>query len=262
MPSVNFPHDDFGLPILDGHQRDVDFNIARTTSTSGFVRQRRMMLHTPSLFKIMFRVRGVAAYNLIQWLQENDDWFSCKLLVAGACEVSSVDVRRTSTISCGRIQGTDTFTVSFEAESRSMTGYAGLAAAHVGQPIATYPASLPLPLGSNFTSEHDNRNITTYSMTYRLTTRQLKQWLEFAAFVGASWFKHRMVSPNVLCGDEIIRYTSNPAASTIGPDRWEVSVSAETMPQIRGADYIVGTSCLYDDPSVSYEQAGHPYECT
>lgn len=279
---MDFPHNEFGLPIRASYAASLDLALIRSKMSSGWVRQRRAYTHGAMLYTVAYRLTTAKAGALVDWLQTNNDWFSMLLLtsndVNNPLPVHRVDVRRTTVISCVRISSLDQFTVSFQVETREMADFETLRDAAAGQPAISYPQGLPWPKMDGFSSEHGDRNITTYSLTYRMNTAMLKRWQAFAAFAGTNWFSGPMVSPNVFCGNEYMRYISNPEMSLVRPDVWQLTVQAETIPASYSIEGIAPpeggggggtvdpppvetTPHTYDDPTLEYDEAGHPFDC-
>lgn len=263
---MDFPHDQFGLPLSDGYATGLDLDLQSTEMSSLWRRQRRNYAHAASSVKVSFRLSLRTSEKLIAWLQDNDDWFNMYLISGDSAsevdEVYPVNVRRTSTVVSTRQPYKDATIVSFEVETHSMPDYIALLAAASGQPAATYPAGLPLPKADGFVSSHADRNITTYTLLYAMDTDTLKQWQAFAAFQGTAWFKHYMVSSNTYGAEEVIRYVSSPSLTLAGPNSWLVSISAEgypnrgNLPEFASAPIEEGS---YDYP-IEYNDATHDYD--
>ena len=279
---MNFPHEKFGLPIIANYSYELDLALLRSKMASSWVRQRRTYTHAASLFNVTFRVTTAYAQELVQWLQDNNDWMFMTLLNgndAGSFEtLHDVEVRRTTDITSTRVSRLDQFEVSFQVETRSLSWADEYLATAMGAPSVDYPAALPAPIMDGFSATHSTRNVTTYSMSYRMKTETLKKWQEFAAFMGTGWFRSRMVSPNVPCGYEWMRYTTNPTVSLERPNVFIVTVQAETMPASYSIEGIApptggggtvdpplpppGSSCTYDDINILYDEDEHPYVCS
>lgn len=232
MTSIKFPHNLYGLP-LSGVALDTDSTLFRTTVMSGWVRQRKNYLHAPTTVTVSFRMTLSMAHSCINWLQTyTDDWFLMQM-ISGNDDLSPYDVyftevKRKSAIAAERIYGTNMVVLTFAIDFRELVGYEAEAAAPL---IKTYPVTLPLPTTTGYSSSHADRNLTTYGLTFRMNTAMLKAWLRFALFSGVSWFKMHWPTENTAgCGDEYIRFISNPRQSLVGPNLWEVSISAETIP--------------------------------
>jgi hypothetical protein len=265
---MDFPHDQYGYPLADGYGIDVDLSLGQYPQNTFWTRQRRGYMHAASAVSVSFELPIRKSGELIAWLQANDSWFNLQLIsgddIGQPCQVYAVNVRRISDAKAERIPFSDKNVVSFEVETHSMPDYEQLRAAVAGQPAFTYPSdTLPIPLASEFRSEHSTRNVTTYSLTYRMDTVTLRKWQAFAAFAGTAWFKHFMVSPNSYGVEEVLRYTSGAQLKLVGPDLWEVSISATGYPN-RGAipAYAVGevTECSYDYP-IDYDFVNEDYDC-
>jgi hypothetical protein len=164
------------------------------------------------------------------------------------------------------------FVVSFEVETNRLVGSQTSLDIGAGASSNLYPSDLPIPIMEGFSASHGARNVTTYSLLYRMSTNLLKQWNYFAAFKGTAWFMSPMVSPNVPCGREWIRYISNPEVRLIRPNVFEVSIQAESMPSAYSIEGVTApggglpiyppiSGCTYDDSLIKYDENGHPYEC-
>lgn len=265
---MDFPHDQYGYPLADGYGIDIDLSLGQYPQNTFWTRQRRGYMHAASAVSVSFELPIRKSGELIAWLQANDSWFNLQLIsgddISQPCQVYAVNVRRISDAKAERIPFSDKNVVSFEVETHSMPDYEQLRAATAGQPAFTYPSdTLPIPLASEFSSEHSTRNVTAYSLTYRMNTMTLRKWQAFAAFAGTAWFKQFMVSPNSYGVEEVIRFTSGAQLKLVGPDLWEVSISASGYPN-RGAipAYAVGevTECSYDYP-IDYDFANEDYDC-
>jgi len=265
---MDFPHNQFGYPLAESYGLNVDLALVRTNYSTKWRRQRRSYGHNASLINLTFRLSTNQSNSLVKWLQENDDWFNMNLISGNdadeQCAIYLTEVRRTSTISCTRIPLQSAFLVSFEVETNKMVQYETLLAAAAGAPATTYPSNLPLPQADGFQGEHDDRNVTTYTLEYVMNTSILKQWQEFAGYAGTAWFNHPMVSANVACGYEVLRYTSAFDMTLIGPDKWRVSVTAEGYPNRGYLEEFKSAAieeCAYDYP-IDYNEADESYDCS
>jgi hypothetical protein len=260
----------YGLPISENYSVGMDLALLRTEYTSAWRRQRRTFLHNASLITLTWRLDITRAQSLMAWLQAQPggSFFICDLLTGNdtdaSCVISPTNIRRTSAVGTRRIPLTNMFLVSFEAETQFQANYSQLASAAADQPPTTYPSGFPWPMATTFSSEHGERNVTVYSLSYTMNTEMLADWLAFAGFAGTAWFWHPMVSTNVPCGQELIRYISEPAQSLIGPNTWTVSITAESKPaSIILDDFLPppGPGCYYNGES-SYDDATELYDCS
>ena len=258
----------YGYPLVEGYSIDTDFALLRAEMESGWNRQRRNYLHNASLVTLSWRLTAAKAKALNDFLQGLDAsaFFNCDLLSGNDSAKPIIhphEVRRTGTVRTTRVENTDNFIVSFEAETRSFGNYSAWAVAAAGIAAGDYPANLPLPLQRGFTSEHSARNATVYSLTYQMNSETLARWLAFAGYAGTGWFKHPMVSANVPCGYEYVRYIGNAQQRLVGPDRWEVTVTAECRLRNAILDNFLpsGGDCVYDQSDLSYDEATEEYDC-
>lgn len=260
----------YGLPISGNYSIGTDLALLRTEYQSAWRRQRRTFLHNASIITLTWRLDITRAQSLMAWLQARPagDFFICDLLTGNnknaTCVIEPTNVRRTSAVGTTRIPLTNMFLVSFEVETQFQEHYGELATAAADQPPTTYPAGLPWPMASTFKSEHLDRNVTVYDLSYTMTTEMLAQWMAFAGFAGTAWFWHPMVSTNVPCGLELIRYISEPAQALIGPNTWTVTIKAESKPaSIILDDFLPppGPGCYYNGES-SYDDATELYDCS
>lgn len=261
----------YGLPMLTQYSATTDLALLASGYETYWRRQRRTYLHNASLFKLSWQLKTSEAMLLRQWLQAQDSgaFFLCDLLTGNNYQatreqiIAPTKIRRVSDINFSRVPKVDKFILSFEAETESQDFYQDLADAAAEQPPATYPANLPWPTAEAFTSSSSNRNVTTYSLTYTMNTQTLQNWLAFAGFAGTAWFYHPMVSPNVPCGMELLRYTSSIEQRLVKPDLWSVTVAAESMP---APIYMPLLStppvddCMYDGGD-TYDTAWPTYNC-
>lgn len=262
-----FPTDKFGYSQAEGYSYATDLALLTSAQSSGYTRQRRTYLHNASKFSLSFNLTASQASDLRTWLQENNDWFTIPLLsgndASATCQVYETNVRRTSSIEATRAGASDLFTVRFEVETHSMPGYQALALEAANQPVQNYPADLPLPMASGFTSSHGDRNVTTYSMTFQMGTKTLKSWQQFAGYKGTAWFKMLMVSPNAFCSEEVLRFIDEPSMTLIRPDYWEVTVTAQTMPLklVNLEDTLIPIGeCAYNS-AIDYDYPLEEYDC-
>lgn len=265
MDSLNTQ--EYGYALASGYSIDTDLALVRSEFESGWTRQRRSYLHNASLVRLSWRLRVSKAQSLVAWLQSLDSgaFFLCPILSGNDSAspiVSDIEIRRTSVIRAERVENTDQFIVSFEAETRSFGDYQAKADAVAGATPLDYPSDLPLPLQAGFGSEHAFRNLTTYSLTYEMNTATLAKFLDFAGFAGTAWFKTRMVSANVACGFEYLRFTSTIAQNLIGPDKWQVSVQAESRLATSVLDEFLPPAglCTYD-ADIEYDYSAEEYDC-
>jgi hypothetical protein len=265
MESINTQ--EYGYALASGYSIDTDLALVRSEFESGWTRQRRSYLHNASLLSVSWLLNPSKAQGLVFWLQGLDSgaFFLCPILSGNDSSgpiVNDVQIRRTSVISTERIENTNKFRVSFEAETRAFADYQAKADAVAGSGPLDYPSTLPLPLQAGFASEHASRNLTVYSLTYEMNTETLGRWLDFAGFAGTAWFKTRMVSANVPCGFEYIRFIGNISQSLVGPDKWQVSVSAESRLATSVLDEFLppGGLCTYDSGNV-YDYTEEEYDC-
>jgi hypothetical protein len=262
-----FPVHIYGYPKAEGYVYNTDLVLLKTATESGYTRQRRTYMHNASLYTLSFRVSTVQSMNLRKWLQENNDWFTMPLLGGNdnsqTMDIYDTEVRRTSTIETTRVPMLDQFIVSFEVETRSMSGYQNAANDAADLPVQDYPSYLPMPLMTAFTTSHGDRNVTTYNLVYRMNTYLLKRWQLFAGFVGTAWFRTFMISPNAYGVNEILRYTSSPAMVLIAPNLWEVTIAAETLPEllINLEDTLIPIEgCSYNS-NIDYDSPIEEYDC-
>lgn len=259
----------YGYARRDGYSITTDLALLRVGYQSAWSRQRRSYIHNASLATISFVARTKTANELNAFLQAqpSTDFFLCPLISgndqAEPCSISDVEIRRTSDVATERVPMTDYFIVSFEAETREFTGYQAVAAAAANKPPSTYPAGLPLPSADGFTSVQGKRNVTVYSLNYSMSGEKLADWLAFAGYVGTAWFLHPIVSVNVPCGYEFVRYVSNPAQTLVAPNVFSVSVECETMPSTGVIDLVIETTgeCTYNGLT-SYDDETEIYDCT
>lgn len=264
---MNFPVELYGLPKAESYSYNTDLVLLKTTQASGYTRQRRTHMHNASLFTLTFKVSTVQAAGLRDWLQLNNDWFSILLLsgndASQACGLHPVDVRRTSTINSNRVPMLDQFIISFEAETRAMSGYQTLANAAAGLVVQEYPSTLPVPSMNGFSASHGLRNVTVYSLKYVMDTETLKRWQAFAGYIGTAWFRTFMVSPNAYGTDEVLRYTGSPSMTLIRPNIWEVTIEASTLPFLLAnlTDTLLPPGdCTYDS-NTTYDSPVERYDC-
>lgn len=262
-----FPVNLYGYPKAESYVYSTDLALLKTAIASGYTRQRRTYMHNASLYTLTFKVSTVQSINLRKWLQDNNDWFTIPLLSGNDAtqgkDIYDVEVRRTSTIETSRVAMLDQFMVSFEVETRSMSGYQTAANDAADLPVQVYPSNLPIPSMTSFTTSHGDRNVTLYNLVYRMDTATLKRWQLFAGFIGTAWFTTFMVSPNAYGTDETLRYVSSPAMSLLGPNSWEVTITAETIPEllINLEDTLIAIGeCAYNS-EIAYDYALEEYDC-
>lgn len=258
----------YGYPLREGYTVNTDLALLQTETQSGWRRQRRTFLHNASLITLTWRLPMDVAKEMREWLQAqpDGDFFSCRLLtgndINAPCDIADIIIRRTTGIREARIPRTSLVTLTFSAETQSQAEYNQLASAAANQPPATYPANFPLPAATGFVGDHADRNVTSYSLTYGMSTELLADWLAFAGFQGTAWFYHPMISSNVLCGYELVRYVSPPSQTLIGPNAWSVSVDAETQPAytVLSVEVPPVGECSYDS-DVDYDDPVEEYDC-
>lgn len=260
----------YGLPRSSAYSASMDLALVNTEFETFWTRQRRTYVHNASLFLLSWTLPTREAKALQDWLLSlpQGEFFWCDLLSGNNSNatrneiIAPVQIRRTSVITTERVPLVDKFTLSFEAETMALDGYTELAQAAANQPPATYPRNLPLPIATGFSSAHSVRNTTVYTLSYRMNTLTLQKWLAFAGYAGTAWFFHPMISTNVPCGLEMLRYVTNFEQDLVGPDTWQVTVSAETMPgaAILYYDMPPTGECTYNS-DVFYDEPDHPYEC-
>lgn len=260
----------YGLPISDNYNIGTDLALLRTEYTSTWRRQRRTFLHNASIIRLTWRLDITRAQSLMAWLQAqpSGSFFICDLLTGNdtdaSCVISPTNIRRTSAVGTTRIPLTNMFLVTFEAETQFQVGYSQLASAAANQPPKTYPSNFPWPMASTFRTEHGDRNVTEYSLSYTMSTELLAEWLAFAGFAGTAWFWHPMISTNVPCGQELIRYISEPTQALVAPNTWTVTITAESKPATAILDNFIpppGPGCYYDGES-SYDEPTELYDCS
>ena len=230
----------FGLPISLNYKAAMDVNLQRTAMASGWQRHRRKWLHNPSVFEVTFRMSISLAGDFIAWLRwHGNDTFELPLLhgnnALADCGLTRIEVKRMTGTEVERLPKVDQVLVSFQVETLYQVGYSVIAHDAQGTQAIEWPSTLPLPLAEGFTESHSDNGVTQYQLTFRLNTRQLALFLQFAGGKGLRWFKMHWPVTNVGCGDEYIRFTGNPSMSLVAPDTWEVSIKAETMPAFLGA---------------------------
>ena len=290
--------DSYGLPIREGYDFEMELNLLRSQTAGGWTRQRRDWLHNPSVFSLSYRLTIAKAGEMIRWLRLNSGEIGLKLLhgnnTLADCKVEVLNVVRNSDISVERIPFTDKVVLSFTAETLKQTGYYALAqksregtlhtpfsSKSVGysSPLTTfdglkisptgrtlYPKDLPPPLAEGFTEVHTATGATDYTMSFAMDSLVLRNWLAFAGFGGTAWFRIKLpVTDTGGCGFTIIRFTSNPQAELIGPDRWRVTVQAESPPHFLSAtDLPVDGGTPPPKPPLpgtkSYDEAGVTYD--
>lgn len=257
----------YGYPLANGYAIATDLAMIRSGFESGWPRQRRTYLHNASSVSLSWDMRANVARDFNAWLQGLDAgaFFLCPLLSGNdstAEIIAPVEIRRTSGVRSERVQNTDHFIVSFEAETKSFSGYQAKADAAAGITPPDYPGNLPLPLQQGFTSDHGSRNLTTYTLIYEMNTATLGRWLDFAGYAGTGWFRTRMVSANVPCGFEYIRFTGSPSQNLVAPDKWQVSIEAESRLDVAILDAFLPPTgdCTYD-ADVAYDDADETYDC-
>lgn len=258
----------YGYPLADGYGINTDLALLRADLQSGHKRQRRSYLHNASLITLSFQLTIKQGQALNAWLQAQPggDFFNCKILSGNNWQATQViepiPIRRTSIVTVKRIPGLNTVVLSFEAETQYTDDYQYLADQAANKPPATYPAGLPMPLADGFSSAHEERNRTIYSLSYAMNTETLARWLAFAGYQGTAWFYHPMVSVNVPCGSELLRYISPPQQELTGPNSWLVTVEAESNVGIALLDSFLPPSgaCTYDS-GVNYDDPLEPYDC-
>jgi hypothetical protein len=262
-----FPVNLYGYPKAEGYTYSTDLALLQTSVASGYTRQRRTYMHNASLYKLTFKVSTVQSMNLRKWLQQNNDWFVVQLLSGNDAsqvrDVYEVEVRRTSTIETNRVAMLDQFMVSFEVETRSTTGYQTAANDAANLPVQDYPANLPMPSMRSFTTSHGDRNVTKYSLVYRMDTETLKLWQLFAGYIGTYWFRTFMISPNVYGTNEVLRYISSPTMTLVEPNIWEVAITADTLPEllVNFEDTLIPIGdCAYNSP-IDYDFPLEEYDC-
>jgi hypothetical protein len=259
----------YGYPLRDGYGITTDLALLNTEVQSGWTRQRRTFLHNASLITLSWRLRMPLAKELREWLMEqaDDQFFDCTLMTGNdelaPCALATLPIRRTTGIRETRVPMTDQVVLTFSAETQEQVGYQALATAARGLPPQTYPADFPLPKATGFESEHGARNRTVYTLSYALSQAQLAEWLAFVGFQGTAWFFHPMISTNVLCGSELIRYISPPVQTLVAPAMWSVSITAETQPgysMLSIPDAPVVGDCFYNS-DIEYNDATESYDC-
>lgn len=231
MPDVTFPHERFGLPIRDNYSIEMDSALARAQQSSGHVRQRRTYLHQASVVNLTLRMSIQRASDFLVWVRENvNDWWMLKIISgndrSAQCPVEAQRVKLASTIQSTRIPYTSNVQLSFTVEVHSLRSWELLSSAPLQ---TTFPKTLPLPMATGFSTTHGPRGATQFALTWRLTAAQLKDFIAFASYSGTSWFRMPMISPNVPCGLEVIRFTTGISQSLAEPGVFEVSVNAESL---------------------------------
>jgi hypothetical protein len=271
---TNFPHDLYGDAVAAGTALTTDLTLQRAQTLGGWRRQRRQFGHNASSLRAAWRLPTALAQDLVRWLEANNDWFMMRMISGNdfwqTCPVFLHEVRRTSQIACTRIDFLDQFLVTIDLETREQMRWEDLLAAAVGVGLQDYPQEYPLPRAAGFLATNDDTGASTYSLTFVMNTKTLRDWLAFAGVLGTTWFLMRMVSPSMPnCQFEIMRFVSNPQQTLVRPDTWEVSISAETMPpmfSINGVSQPADTlppadnECRYDE-AIVYDSAGHAYQC-
>jgi hypothetical protein len=210
-----------------------------------------------------------SAGEMIAWLRANAREINLRLLHANdtsaVCEVEGIDAERTTEISVERIPQTSNVLVSFSVQLKFQQDYLSAARGARGAAKIVYPASLPLPMATGFVETHKEQGRTEYQMQFRMTTRVLAHFLAFAGAKGLRWFKMHWPVTNVGCGDEYIRFMSDPSFELESPNIWLVSMTAETMPVFllptTGATAPPPTpgSRIYEQPAETYD-SNKPYE--
>lgn len=235
---MDFPHNLYGDAIAAGTALTTDLALARSSMASGWKRQRRTFPHNASTVRAAWQLPTATAYGLVRWLEANSDWFNLRMISGNdhwqTCSVFMHEVRRTSEIQCARVDRLDQFVVTIDLETRSMVRWEDMLESARGAALHSYPGDLPLPQAGGFNATHNDTGAATYTLTYRMNTETLRRWMAFAGWLGASWFQHRMVSPGIPCGFEVIRFVTNPQQTLTGPDTWDVTVNAETMSPMYG----------------------------
>lgn len=260
---ADFPHDEFGLPLIRDYSIATQLDLLRTSQASGHVRQRRQFIHNPSAVQVLFKLRVSKAKQLTDWLtRHRNEWFFMNLISGNdfeqTCAINSHEVKQITNIEVSRIYMTDEFYVGFTVEIRYQANYAfvndfaqekvtkvgynerlnfnspstpytGIKYESFGG-IGEYPEIFPLPLQIGFGATIDGRKVSEYTLTYQMNSAMLSQWLAFAASIGTNWFKHRMISPTTPCAKELIRFSSDIDQQLIAPDTWQVTVTAESLP--------------------------------
>jgi hypothetical protein len=232
---MDFPHDKFGLSTGTNYTVGTQLDLARTAQESGHVRQRRQWVHNPSAVEVSFILLTPDAKSLVAWLNTNkDQWFFMRLIsgndLAEKCPVHMHEVKRITDVKADRLGLSNKFVCSFSVEVRNLEDYALFNTKAIAEKNVVYPSTLPLPVGSTFSADINDLGVSTYQLTYNMSSAKLKEWLAFASSSGTWWFRSKMVSPSTPCGTELIRYTTDISQNLIGPDTWEVTVTAETLP--------------------------------
>jgi hypothetical protein len=95
-------------------------------------------------------------------------------------------------------------------------------------------------------------------MQFKMNTRTLALFLVFAGAKGLRWFKVHWPVTNVGCGDEYIRFISEPSMTLDGPNQWTVSMAAETMPAFMKTT--LGVPVPPTPGTRTYEQQSETYD--
>jgi hypothetical protein len=259
----------FGTPVNVGYSSDMQVNILRSQSSAGWSRQRRLWLHNPTVFKLTYKLSIELAGLMVSWLRANTSLINLKLLhannVEANCEFESLDVQRKTEINVERIPFVNQVYVKFDVELKSQVNYGNSSLAARGPQQVEYPKNLPLPLSSGFDEVHKESGLTEYQMQFKMDTRTLARFLAFAGAKGLRWFKIHWPVTNVGCGDEYIRFISDPSMQLDGPNQWTVSMTAESMPAFLKTEPGAPTppptpgTRTYEQPSETYD-SNKPYE--
>jgi hypothetical protein len=253
----------FGVPVNISYSADMQINTLRSQTSAGWSRQRRTWLHNPTVYKLTYKLSTELGGAMIKWLRSNTGVVSLRLLhvndTQAVCEFEGIDVQRKTDISVERIPFVNQVLLKFDVETKFQANYDNNVLLARGPQQIEYPKNLPLPLSTGFNEVHKESGSTEYQMQFKMNTRTLASFLAFAGAKGLRWFKMHWPVTNVGCGDEYIRFTSDPSMTLDGPNQWTVSIVAETMPAFLKTE--PGAPTQPPTPGTrTYEQSGETYD--
>lgn len=244
----------FGIPISLDYGFETQFNLLRSQMASGWSRQRRTWLHNPSILNLTYRLTIESAGEMVKWLRLNAGEIRLTLLhandISSEYDVEGIIVQRKTDVVVERIPFVNQVYVRFSVETKFRANYELNASSARGPQDIEYPKYLPLPSATGFTESHKENGRVEYQMQFSMNTRTLVMFLEFAGAKGLRWFKMHWPAARIGCGEEYIRFISDPSKQLVSPNQWVVSLAAEGMPVFltQGAPEI-----SYDQPDVNYD---------
>ncbi len=176
-----------------------------------------------------YRLTLDSAKELVAWgYAYRNDWWRMRLVTGNddsATPCAPVTAKLSSEMSVTRIPFTRFCEVSFTVDIHSLAGW------QAKSKEATRTYRVPSPLAAEFSELHAERNITTYDVTWHLSPTELAKFLAYASYIGTNWFDMKMVSTNIECGNEKVRFITGIKQSLARPGVFAVTTRIETMPQ-------------------------------